>query len=166
MATFTEFLRHFCANFYRLLSSLQTFIEFFDFINVFCYCSYFLNFLSFTDFYRYAPKFTSFFVPTSRKQTTVNWPVYGRKFTDFTAIKVDKSGKNRKSPVLTIGPRLIKLARNSQLICPLAYKNRKCNFVSVSPGVVFIKLIRIIQLSFGHQSCSMDPRYPLQTFAK
>ena len=42
--TYTDFSRV-----YRLLA---TFIEFFDFSNVFWYC---LNLLSFTDFYGYAP---------------------------------------------------------------------------------------------------------------
>ena len=60
---FTAFVPTF-TDFYRVYRFLLSFLT----LNiVFCYCLYLLNLLSFTDFYRYAPKFTSFFVPTSRK---------------------------------------------------------------------------------------------------
>ncbi len=68
--SFYGILRHLCrllqtfTDFYRVYRFLLSFLT----LNiVFCYCLYLLNLLSFKDFYRYAPKFTSFFVPTSRK---------------------------------------------------------------------------------------------------
>ena len=55
-----KFLRHFCADFYRLLSSLQTFIEFTDLYRLLLSFLLLFKFIEFTDFYHYAPKFMSF----------------------------------------------------------------------------------------------------------
>ena len=54
LRVFTEFLQTFygiCADFYRLLSSLQTFIEFFDFKYSFLLLFFLILFIEFIEFY-------------------------------------------------------------------------------------------------------------------